>query len=164
MSPQSQCVTIDREVENPDKSTTLKPETDGKRGIRRGKIGSNLTATVPATFSQVCSGWNVSKTSQPYQVVLNTSRFDLMESGRSLNSVLIVETRKLRGSCCTVNNWNGYNLHRACDVERAADWALVNAPRVVWFSVPCRYWDGVQRTSDWKETLTKVVAGRREER
>ena len=41
---------------------------------------------------------------------------------------------------------------------------MVNKPRVACFSVPCRYQDGEKQTDDWKETVTKVLAGRRKER
>ena len=55
ISCKSERITNDRQMGNPDASDTLERGTDGERGIQRvRKIGLKLTATLLATFSQVC--------------------------------------------------------------------------------------------------------------
>ena len=139
-------------VEEIDKGTTLAPQADGERRVR--KVGMNLAATLLFTFSHLYRDWNRSNFFNPYLDVLNAFCVDALEVGG--HSVSVDETSKPKGLPYCVNQRTGYDLHRRSDAKKAAEWVTEHRPRVAWFRRPCCYCDGCNNE--------KTLSGRRKER
>ena len=94
------------ELEEPDQSSTVEPQKDGKQRVR--KVGMNLTATSLFTCAQLCREWNHNNKFTPFWDALHVSRGDVLEIGGPPNSVLVNEVSKVKRSFFCVSQRTGF--------------------------------------------------------
>ena len=123
------------------KTMPLESQMDRERRHRRvQKVGVKLTAVLLFTFRKpAMSGSNIVR---PYLDALYVPPVDVLDIGGPLNSVLIDEISKMKGSSYCVNQQTGCDLHRMAYAKKASQLATEYRPRVAWIRVPCCYWDG----------------------